>query len=150
MAVLQHIRELFRVSQKHFQRVEARTGISGAQLWALVELDVQPGASITELAATLSVHLSTASNLLERLEGRGLIRRERGTQDQRVVRVYITSAGRKVLKAAPKPAEGIIPDALHRMPREALGRLDRDLEKLLRLAKVRDRRAAMLPMSDPR
>ena len=35
MAVLQQFRELFRVSQQHFQRVESSCGVSGAQLWAL-------------------------------------------------------------------------------------------------------------------
>jgi DNA-binding MarR family transcriptional regulator len=148
VAVLQHIRELFRVSQQHFQRIEVRCGVSGAQLWALAEVQARPGSKISELATALSVHLSTASNLLDRLEAKALVRRQRGKQDQRVVRVYLTPAGQKVLKAAPKPTEGIIPDALHRMPRDALGRLDRDLEKLLQLAKIRDRRAAMKPLAD--
>lgn len=146
--VLQHIRELLRVSQQHFQRIEARCGVSGAQLWALAELQARPGLKISELATVLSVHLSTASNLLDRLEAKALVRRQRGTKDQRVVRVFLTPAGQRVLRKAPRPAEGIIPDALHRMPRDALGRLDRDLEKLLLLTRIRDRRAAMKPLAD--
>jgi DNA-binding MarR family transcriptional regulator len=148
VAVLQHIRELFRVSQQHFQRIESRCGVSGAQLWALAELQARPGSKISELASALSVHLSTASNLLDRLEAKSLVRRQRGKQDQRIVRVYLTAVGQKVLRKAPKPAEGIIPDALHRMSRDALGRLERDLEKLLQLARMRDRRAAMKPLAD--
>ena len=149
LAVLQHIRELFRVSQQHFQRIEVRCGVSGAQLWALAEIQARPGSKISELAGALSVHLSTASNLLDRLEGKALVRRQRGKDDQRVVRIYLTATGQKVLRAAPKPVEGIIPDALHRMPRDTLARLDRDLEKLLQLARVRDRRAGMKPLADP-
>ncbi len=149
LAVLQHIRELFRVAQQHFQRIEARCGVSGAQLWAMAELKARPGLKISELATALSVHLSTASNLLDRLEAKALVRRERGTKDQRTVRVYLTPAGQGVLRKAPKPAEGVIPGALHRMPREALKRLDRDLERLLRLTGLRDRRAAMKPLTEP-
>lgn len=148
LAVLQHIRELLRVSQQHFQRIEIRCGVSGAQLWALAELQARPGSKVSELAAALSVHLSTASNLLDRLEAKSLIRRKRGLKDQRTVRVFLTPAGQSVLRKAPKPAEGIIPDALHRMPRDALNRLSRDLEKLLRLARVRDPRAAMKPLGE--
>src|ERR1022692_4779029 len=59
LVVLQHIRELLRVSQQHFQRIEARCGVSGAQLWALAELQSRPGLKISELATVLSVHLST-------------------------------------------------------------------------------------------
>jgi len=146
--VLQHIRELLRVSQQHFQRIEARCGVSGAQLWALAELQARPVSKISELAVALSVHLSTASNLVDRLEAKALVRRQRSKEDQRIVRVYLTPAGRGVLRKAPKPAEGIIPDALHRMPRDALGRLDRDLEALLRLARIRDQRAALKPLAD--
>jgi len=149
LLVLQRIREIFRVSQQHFQRIEAKCGVSGAQLWALAELKAKPGSKISELAIALSVHLSTASNLLDRLEAKSLVRRERGQQDQRVVRVYLTPQGQKILRIAPKPVEGIIPDALYRMPHDALRRLDRDLEKLLALARIRDPRAAMKPLTDP-
>jgi DNA-binding MarR family transcriptional regulator len=147
-AVLRHIRELLRVAQQHFQRVEARCGISGAQLWALYELRARPGMRISELAAALSVHLSTASNLLDRMEAKLLVRRERGTHDQRVVRVYMTAAGNKTLARAPKPVQGVIPEALRKMPDAVLARLDRDLEQLLRLAGKRSPSAAMEPLAD--
>ena len=148
-AVLQHIRELFRISQQHFQRIEARCGVSGALLWAMAELKAHPGMKISDLARALSVRLSTASNLLDRLEGRALIRRERGTRDQRIVRVYLTPEGQRVLRTAPRPAEGVIPDALHKMPMAALVRLERDLERLLELTSVRSREAAMRPLAEP-
>jgi DNA-binding MarR family transcriptional regulator len=147
--VLQHIRELFRVSQEHFKRIEARCGVSGVQVWAVAELKARPGMTISELARALSVHLSTASNLLDRMEANRLVRRERGKDDQRIVRVYVTPEGEKMLRRAPEPAEGVIPDALDRMPVAALLRLDRDLEKLLQLARVRDRHAAMMPLAEP-
>ena len=148
-AVLQHIRELFRVSQEHFKRVEARCGVSGVQVWAAAELKARAGMTISELSRALSIHLSTASNLLDRMEARGLVRRERGHEDQRVVRVFLTSEGQKMLRKAPEPAEGVIPDALERMSASALLRLNQDLEKLLQLARIRDRRAAMKPLAEP-
>src|SRR5262245_62775847 len=102
-SVLQHLRELYRVSQQHFQRIEARCGLSGAQLWALSELKARPGSTISELASALSIHLSTASNLLDRLEHKKLVRRHRGPPDQRVVRVVVTPEGEDMLRLAPKP-----------------------------------------------
>lgn len=105
--------------------------------------------TVSELARTLSVHLSTASNLLDRLEEKALVARHRGPPDQRVVRVSLTAEGESMLRLAPKPAEGIIQDALQRMPDEALLRLERDLETLLKQAKVRSRPATMKPLADP-
>lgn len=148
-SVLQHLRELYRVSQQHFQRIEARCGLSGAQLWALSQLQAHPGSTVSELATALSIHLSTASNLVGRLEDRELVRRHRGPPDQRVVRVLLTAEGKRLLRLAPRPAEGIIHDALARMSNDALVRLDRDLETLLRHAHVRDQRAALKHLTEP-
>lgn len=147
--VLRHLRELYRVSQQHFQRIEASCGLSGAQLWALAELRAHPASTISELARALSVHLSTASNLVDRLEDRMLVRRHRGPPDQRVVRVALTTQGEAMLRLAPKPAEGIIQDALHRMRKDALERLDRDLDALLRQARSRNPAAAMKHLAEP-
>lgn len=149
MAVLQQFRELFRVSQQHFQRVESSCGVSGAQLWALSEVSATPGLTISELARKLSIHLSTSSNLLDKLETQDLIRRERNKQDQRVVRVFITAEGARCLRKAPKPAAGVIPDALRKMSPSALRALKRDLGTLLELASIRSPEEGMKPLAEP-
>ena len=147
--VLRQFRELFRVSQQHFQRVEATCGVSGAQLWALCEIEARPGMTVSELAHAMSIHLSTASNLLDKLETRKLVRRERASTDQRVVRVHVTREGEKVLKRAPGPAEGIIPDALQKLPASSLTRLHRDLTVLLELASIRKPGEGLKHLTEP-
>jgi DNA-binding MarR family transcriptional regulator len=123
--------------------------VSGAQLWALCEIEEQPGLTVSELAHAMSIHLSTASNLLDKLETRKLVRRERASTDQRVVRVYVTREGEKVLKRAPGPAEGIIPDALQKLPAPALTRLHRDLTVLLELASIRKPGEGLKHLTEP-
>jgi len=146
--VLKQFRELFRVSQQHFQRVESKCGMSGSQLWTLSELDKRPGQTVSELAEALSVHVSTASNLAVRLEREGLLQRRRNAADLRSVRLHLTPRGTRVLDRAPKPVEGVIPDALARMPQRALASLERDLQAVLELARLRDPKAGMKPLSD--
>jgi len=149
MAVLRQFRELFRVSQQHFQRIESHCGVSGAQLWALSELAASPGLTVSQLAHNMCIHLSTSSNLLDKLEAQGFVRRERGSVDQRIVHVHLTAAGRRVLEKAPRPVEGVIPDALAKMPAEALERLQHELRVLLDLAIVRNPKAARKPLAEP-
>jgi DNA-binding MarR family transcriptional regulator len=149
IAVLCQFRELFRVSQQHFQRIEASCGVSGAQIWALSELAGAPGLNVSGLAERLSVHLSTSSNLLDKLEAQRLIRRERSNADQRVVHIHLTGEGKRLIAKAPQPAEGIIPDALARMSPQAVRSLKRELGRLLELASRRDAGAAMTPLADP-
>ena len=122
---------IFGAIRQHFREVEKACGVSGAQVWVLATLAESPGLRVTELAESLSIHASTASNLLDKIEKNGLIRRERGTQDQRVVRLYLTETGQAALAAAPKPFTGVLPHALNQLPPETLARLSHDLDTLI-------------------
>jgi len=62
----------------------------------------------------------TTSNLLDKLEKRHFVRRERQDADQRVVRLFLTAEGRETVSRAPKPTRGVLPDALIRLPHEEL------------------------------
>jgi len=148
LAVIELFRLIFRSAKKHFQWVQDRTGVSGAQLWALAELQRQPGIRVTELARALAVHQSTASNLVDALEKRALLRRERTAPDQRVVQLTLTDAGRQTLAAAPQPLEGVLPDALNALDHDDLLELQQRLEQLAKGMKVRDRGGRRIPLAD--
>lgn len=138
MAVLQQFRVVFKSVKKHFQWVEKETGVSGSQLWALAQIAGTPGISVTGLARALAIHQSTASNLIDKLAQRDLVRRERKRDDQRVVRLYLTRQGQAIVAKAPQPVEGVLPDALMRLPKADLLKLDAMLKGLTKLMRVRD------------
>lgn len=148
LAVLELFRLIFRSAKKHFQWVRERTGVSGAQLWALAELQRNPGMRVTELARALAVHQTTASNLIERLVRDKLITRERSETDQRVVRLKLTRKGGGVLSRAPLPLEGVLPDALANLSIGELDELHGRLDRLARLMKVRDAAGRRVPLAD--
>lgn len=66
-ATLKNFRIIFNSVKKHVSEIEARCGISSSQIWVLWELHQSPGLRVTELASKLSVHQSTASNLIEKM-----------------------------------------------------------------------------------
>ena len=148
MAVLQQFRFVFKSVKKHFQWVEQETGISGSQLWALAQIGAAPGLRVTELARALVVHQTTASNLIDKLVQRKLVRRERKREDQRVVQLFLTQRGEAVIAQAPKPYEGVLPDALMRLPQAELARLDALLKSLTRHKRVRDASGRRTPLAD--
>lgn len=148
LEVLKKFRQIFRSAKKHFQWVENRFGVSGAQFWAMGELAATPGLRVSDLARSLAIHQSTASNMLDKLEKRHLIRRQRGEPDHRVVRLYLTAEGAQIICLAPTPARGVLPDALNHLPEEVLRSLDRNLSQLVGLMKIKDEEAAMTPLSD--
>jgi DNA-binding MarR family transcriptional regulator len=137
MEVLGKFREVFRAAKLHFAAVHKVLGISGAQLWALWELHEQPGLRVSELTAKMSLQQSTVSNLVERLSSAGFVRRGQDSTDQRVVRLHLTAAGKKIVARAPKPARGVLPDALEKLDTLALKKLNTNLETLLKAMRVR-------------
>lgn len=147
-ATLKNFRIVFSSVRKHFAWLEQSCGIGGASVWALAVIGKTPGMRVTDLAESLSIHQSTASNLLERLIREGYAKRRRDTEDQRVVRLELTAKGRKLLQRAPQPVEGVLPDALARLPADVLERLKVDLDALIQAMQVKDDRAAFRPLAD--
>jgi len=146
--VLKRFRVLLRSMESHYRRVEERSGLGGAQVWALAEVEAQQGLTVGELADRLAIHLSTASNLVRRLEELKLVTRSRSREDQRVVQLAVTAAGRRKLEQAPKPSMGLLQQALSEMPPGELAALGAELDKLLRRMQHLDRRAGSLVIAD--
>lgn len=147
-ATLGKFRIIFGAIRQHFRAVEKACGVSGAQVWVLATLAEAPGLRVTELAQALSIHASTASNLLDKIEKSGLIRRERSREDQRVVRLFLTEAGQVALAAAPQPFTGVLPHALAQLPPEILERLGQDLDTVISHMEVANSRDARHPLSE--
>jgi len=74
----------------------ARFGVTGPQRLVLRIVGSFPGLSAGELAHTLHVHPSTLTGILQRLEGRGLLRRLVDPQDGRRVQLEITARGKRL------------------------------------------------------
>jgi DNA-binding MarR family transcriptional regulator len=131
--VLKQFRVIFKSVRKHFQAIEDACGVSGAQLWALSRIAAEPGMRVSDLAKSLAIHQSTASNLIEKLVEQGLVTRERASHDQRVVCLSISPLGQSVLGRAPGPFQGLLPDALSKLSPVQLATLHESLSIVIKL-----------------
>ena len=66
---LKQFRIIFGAVRHHFRDIESTCGISGSQLWLLHEIASHPELGISRLAENLSIHQSTCSLLVEKLDG---------------------------------------------------------------------------------
>jgi len=66
-----------------------------SQAMVLCKLFVQDGMTQSEIAQQLSVQGATVTDMLQRMEEAGLVSRRRDLVDNRLVRVYLTNAGRE-------------------------------------------------------
>lgn len=145
--VLQKLRIVIRAAQRHSAWTEKQCGVTGAQLWVMQELNDVVGLRVGEIAARLAIHQTTASNLIETLVKKGLIVRTRDVGDQRVVRLAMSDKGKDVFAAAPKPARGLLPEALRALDAAAIRELDSGLQSLLVVIGAVDEAHGMLPLS---
>lgn len=143
--VLRRFRLVFNAVKTHFRQVEKKAGVGGAQVWALSLVRETPGIGVGELARAMDIHQSTASNLIRSLADQQLLATEKDGTDRRAVQLRVLPAGLKVLKRAPGPFTGVLPQALASLDRATLKRLDRDLGKLIE-ALGADERGAGIPL----
>lgn len=144
---LKQFRLIFKAVQQHSQWVESQCGLTSAQLWTMWEIAKKPGLNVSELAKAMSIHHSTASNLLEKLAKKKLITRERISADQRVVTVTLTVQGNELIAKAPFPAQGILQHALFELPEDVIQPLAQHLDSLAQKMEIKDTEPAMQPIN---
>jgi DNA-binding MarR family transcriptional regulator len=133
LKTLQEFRTIFGSARRHDAEVRRLARISGSQLWALSEIAGAGGMRVNDLAERMALHQTTASNLVNALVERKLARRARDDEDQRVVRLYVTTEGKRLLLRAPGPYAGLLVDALRQLDTPDLSRLRKALAELTRL-----------------
>ena len=94
------LRRVIRAVDLHSRTLVASHGLTGPQALILKALQ-SSGLSAGELASRISLSQGTVTDILNRLEQRGLIKRIRDTQDRRRVLVEATVAGQAVLAQSP-------------------------------------------------
>ena len=129
--VLQQFRQIFNAVKTHFQQVERKVGLGGAQVWALSVIADSPDIGMGSLARAMNIHQSTASNLVKALVERGLVSVTRQSADRRAVMLRLLPPGARILKRSPGHFAGVLPGALASLDRQTLLRLEADLERLI-------------------
>lgn len=80
-------------------------GLTAPQMLILQTLRDQGDAIISDVANQISLSQATVTSILDRLEKRGLVMRERSRQDKRKVFACLTEAGNDLIRNAPMPLQ---------------------------------------------
>lgn len=108
-------------------------GLSASQLGVLDVLDDRGSLHQQELVRALGRSKAQMTSIVDTLEKRGAVRRERHATDRRFMTVHLTEAGRELLeKAAPVRAEAIL-TVMHELTAEQRARLAKLCRRLIRV-----------------
>jgi MarR family transcriptional regulator, lower aerobic nicotinate degradation pathway regulator len=91
------IRRLHQVSTAYFAE-ECGGDLTAVQYAALVAIGSHPGIDATRLSEIIYFDRSTIGDVLDRMVGKGWIRREYTPNDRRIKRLELSPAGQEVLR----------------------------------------------------
>lgn len=100
-SVMIALRKIIQVIDLNSKRLVKRVGLTGPQLVILQEIARCGEVTAGEIARAVSLSQATVTGILERMEKRGLVARQRSDRDKRRIMVTVTESGRKILEEAP-------------------------------------------------
>lgn len=103
--VLVSLRRIIRATDLHSRQLNKAVGLTAPQLLILQLLRQFEDLTTGEVAKRVSLSQATVTTIVDRLESRGFVRRERGETDKRKVYLHLTEQGEAVLIDAPKPLQ---------------------------------------------
>ncbi|WMS86889.1 MarR family winged helix-turn-helix transcriptional regulator [Pleionea litopenaei] len=99
------LRRIIRSIDLHSKRLNKESGMTGPQLLVLQVIEKQDGVTAKDIADKVNLSQGTVTTILDRLESRALIRRERSQLDRRRVSLHLTEPAVDLLHKAPKPLQ---------------------------------------------
>ena len=136
--IMQSLRRIFKAIQDYFQEISKKYGITGPQLWALKTIAANGSLSLGELSKKMYLHPSTISGVVDRLEKKGFVVRDRGQEDRRVVKVQLTPQGKKIVAKAPNPIQGKMIYGLNRLKKRDLASIYDAVKELVEIVEAQN------------
>jgi DNA-binding MarR family transcriptional regulator len=133
LRILKSLRQIIRAVEVHSRKLDHDYQITGPQLACLLVIREKSPISVTRLAEAVFLSPGTVVGIVDRLEEKGLVARNRSKKDRRLVEIAITDAGKRLSDKAPSPIHGILASALKKLPDEEQISIAEALAKLVRL-----------------
>ena len=138
LEVMQSLRRIIKSLQDYSQEVFSHYGITGPQLWVLKTIYQSGSLSLGELSKAMYLHPSTVTGVVDRLERKRFLLRDRNGEDRRVVKVQLTPKGNQVVKRAPKPIQGKMVYGLRRLKKDELILIYKSVLKLVEIMEAQN------------
>ena len=114
--VLIALRRIIRATDMQSKYLARTTGLTAPQLLLLQAIGNHNNAAIGELAKNINLSQATVTTIVDRLEKRQLVYRQRSDQDKRKVNIHLTEAGAIALEQAPTPLQEHFVDRFGKLP----------------------------------
>ncbi len=143
------MRHIIRAFDLHSRQLEANHQITAPQLLCLLVIQEREPITVGSIAIQVHLSSSTVIGILDRLQAKGLVRRDRDVHDRRLVRVSLTDQGRELAGHAPSPLQTKLLEGIRALPAADAAALAESLERIVDLMGARNLTAAPLARDGP-
>ncbi|MBU2502650.1 MAG: MarR family transcriptional regulator [bacterium] len=147
--IFRSLRRIMRAVDIHSRKLSAEFMVTGPQLLCLQTLHDDGPLTTSALAKLIHLSNSTVVGILDRLEQKEWIVRQRGSGDRRVVLVDITASGEKFLAEAPGLLQDRLAQGLRRLPEREQLVIAQSLETIVDLLEMGQQQVAPLLEAGP-
>ncbi len=149
LRVLQALRQIIRAVDLHSRQLLGQHEITGPQLITLLTVEEYEPVTASAIAGHIHLSPSTVIGILDRLETKGLIRRDRDLKDRRLVQISLTEQGKVLARNAPSPLHDTLTEAMSKLPENELVMIAESLERIVGLMQMQHLDAAPILEAGP-
>jgi len=131
--IIDDLRRIFQAINACSRSAEKETELTGPQLWALKILANAAPMRVSELARQMYLRPATVVGILDRLEAKKLVTRDRCKVDRRAVDLGLTAFGHEVVAKAPEVAQIMLVKGLEALPEEQFGQVLEGMRHMVRI-----------------
>ena len=139
--IMDNMRRVFQILNEQSQRIKQETGLTGPQLWAIGVIHEHGPINISNIAKLMYLHPTTVLGIVDRLEARGFVSRNRSKDDRRVIWLELTQDGKDLVQSVPEVIQGLLGARLEGIALNDLAEIDEGIGHLVKIFGVQE----MLP-----
>ncbi len=134
--ILRSIRRIIRSVDLYSHKLDLDCGVTVPQLSCLLRVVASGPMTLKGLAAAVDLSASTLVGIVDRLEAKELLKRERSQTDRRRVLISATEKGVVLAGASPSPLQDRLRAALDALPELERAAIALSLERIVELMEI--------------